>query len=91
MADDDTTPAPDVAPAPAPEPPPTPAVAAPVVEPEPVVDTLTELQNTVAGLVASVASLTDIIAKTVKPDESPVNGVPWTHRGGSVHHEHESD
>lgn len=86
MADDDdkspVDPPADPEPAPAAPADPEPA---PTSEHEPTA--LAALQETVTGLVASVASLTDVVSKTIRPDENPVNSVPWTHFGSKpVHH-----
>ena len=48
-------------------------------------DGLDALRDTVNGLAASVAALTDLVTKkVVDKDEAPAS-VPWTHRGGASH------
>ena len=53
---------------------------------------LDELRELVGGLATAVATLTDTVAGIVSKsdaDDSPTR-VPWTHRGGTVHHGSES-
>lgn len=50
-------------------------------------DGLAVIRDSVAALATSVAVLTDTVAGLGARDESPVNRVPWTHRGGPVHHD----